>query len=313
MYYKDVLNTGGRTTQDKKQPRAPKQPNIFDHQFYPARLQVLLDKEIALFRKSIGYKVELASGSNNDLAQREAEQRILQLEIANAEPLTEEEEKEKLELLSQGYSNWNRRDFQIFIQASSKYGRNSINLIASEFPDKTIDEVRDYAKAFWKNYKQIDGYERNIANIEQGEERIRKAKLQKEALRVKLSHYINPLQDLSLKFPPSSSSKRVFSEEEDRYLIIQLYRFGLDRPDLYERMRDSIRSSPLFRFDFFIQSRTPTELARRCQTLLACVVKEFDATSFNGQKKRPRKLNTPSLENEIEDLEDEPVMKKGRA
>ena len=38
-------------------PRPPKQPSVQDHQFYPPRLFELLDKEIYLFRKQIGYKV----------------------------------------------------------------------------------------------------------------------------------------------------------------------------------------------------------------------------------------------------------------
>jgi len=298
MYYKDVLHTGGRTSNEKKLPRAPRQPNIFDHQFYPIKLQEIFDREKAYYRKTIGYQVPLADGPDSEFEQREAEQRLLQLEIKNATPLTEEDEKEKTELLQQGYGNWSRREFTQFIQVSAKYGRNSISAIASEFPEKTIEEVRDYAKAFWKNYTQIDGYERYISQIEAGEEKIRKSKLQKEALRVKLSEYTNPLQELVLKFPPATTNRRVFSEEEDRYILVQLYRFGLDRPDLYERIRDSIRSSPLFRFDFFFQSRTPSELSRRAQTLLACVVKEIEGGS-KINRKRVRKDEDEDSEVEI--------------
>ncbi|ONH67630.1 ISWI chromatin-remodeling complex ATPase ISW1 [Cyberlindnera fabianii] len=285
MYYKDVLHTGGRTAHDKRLPRAPKMPNMFDHQFYPIKLQELFDKERAYYRKQIGYKVPLADGPANELPQREAEQTLQQLEIKNAQPLTEEEEKEKEELMGQGFSNWSRRDFTQFIQLCAKYGRNSITAIASEFPEKTIEEVREYAKAFWSNYSVIDGYDRYISQIEAGEDKIRKFKVQKEALRIKLSEYTNPLQDLMLKFPPAATNKRVFSEEEDRYLLVQCYRFGLDRPDLYERIRDSIRTSPLFRFDFFFQSRTPAELSRRANTLLSCVARELDASLT---RKRPR-------------------------
>ena len=127
--------------------------------------------------------------------------------------------------------------------------------------------------------------------------------MQKEALRVKLSEYSNPLQELVLKFPPATTNRRVFSEEEDRYILVQLYRFGLDRADLHERIRDSIRSSPLFRFDFFFQSRTPSEISRRAQTLLACVVKEIEGGS-KINRKRVRK---------DEDVEDDEVeVKKSR-
>lgn len=157
-----------------------------------------------------------------------------------------------------------------------------------------MEEVREYAKAFWKNYQEIDGYEKFINLIEQGEERILKGKLQKESLRRKLSQYRYPLQELQLKFPPASTNKRVFSEDEDRFLLVQLYRFGLDTPDLYDRIKQAIRDSPLFQFDFFFQSRNAGELSRRCTTLLACVMREIapDPTTLNGK----RKDETPEVE-----------------
>jgi hypothetical protein len=45
-------------------------------------------------------------------------------------PLTESEEKEKLELLATGLRDWNKGDFISFIGASEKYGRNSFEEIA---------------------------------------------------------------------------------------------------------------------------------------------------------------------------------------
>jgi SWI/SNF-related matrix-associated actin-dependent regulator of chromatin subfamily A member 5 len=294
MYYKDVLHTGGRTAQDKRLPKAPKLPNVFDHQFYPIKLQEIFDKERAYYRKQVGYKVPLPEGPSSKLAEREAEQKLQQLEIKNSKPLTEAEELEKQDLLQQGFANWTRREFTAFVQACAKYGRNSLTAISSEFPEKTIDEVRDYAKAFWERYTQIEGYDRYIAQIEAGEDKIRKAKIQKEALRLKLSEYTNPLQDLVLKFPPATTNKRIFSEEEDRYLLVQCYRFGLDRPDLFERIRDSIRSSPLFRFDFFFQSRTPSELSRRANTLLACVAREMDS-SLTRKRRAPAEIEEDAL------------------
>ncbi|ODV81372.1 uncharacterized protein CANTADRAFT_58207 [Suhomyces tanzawaensis NRRL Y-17324] len=293
MYYKDVLNTGGNRTGTsntaKSGPRPPKQLNIYDHQFFPNKLFELHELEKNYYKKQTKYKAILKSGKPDTLAQRELEQKIEQEEIDNSRPLTDEEKALKEELLGQGYSSWSRRDFTHFIVVSAKHGRNSISAIANEFEEKTIDEVRDYAKAFWKNYQDIDGYEKFINQIELGEEKITKVKLQKEALRRKLSFYKYPLQELVLKYPPASTNKRMFSDEEDRFLLIQMYRFGLDRPDLYERIREAIRDSPLFQFDFFFQSRNPSELSRRCSTLLACIAKELHPETEkeeNGKRKR---------------------------
>lgn len=295
MYYKDVLNTGGRTSStpvaeggnvSNSGPRPPKQLNLYDHQFYPPKLFELYELEKNYYKKQIGYKVPLKSGTK-DTKERELEQKLEQEEVDNARQLSDEEKKLKEELLTQGYSNWNRRDFNHFISVVSKHGRNSLTAITSEFDDKTIDEVREYCKAFWQNYEEIDGYERYISQIELGEEKILKVKMQKEALRRKLAMYKFPLQELTLKYPPASTNKRVYSEEEDRFLLVQLYRFGLDRPDVYDRVKESIRDSPLFQFDFFFQSRITSELSRRCTTLLACIQKEINPETFALNGKRP--------------------------
>lgn len=289
MYYKDVLNTGGPKTTIKSGPKPPKQLNIYDHQFYPTKLLELIELEKNYYRKQIKYQAPLKSGSPDTLADRELEQKLEQEEIDTSRPLTDEEKQLKEQLLTQGFGNWNRRDFQHFISLNIKYGRNSIQLIANEFEDKSIEEVREYAQAFWKKYQEIDGYERTINQIETGEDKIIKIKLQKESLRRKLSQYKYPLQELVLKYPPASSNKKVWSEEEDRYLLVQLYRFGIDRPDINDRIKEAIRDSILFKFDLFFQSRNTTEIARRCQTLLACVLKEMNPPAM-------KRSETPDVE-----------------
>lgn len=274
MYYKDVLSSGSRSA-PKSGPRPPKQLNIYDHQFYPAKLLELYELEKNYYKKQISYAVPLRSGNAKDLAERELEQKLEQEEIENSRPLTDEEKELKEELMQQGFHNWNRKDFIHFILVSTKYGRNAISLIAAEFEDKTIDEVREYAKMFWTHYEEIEGYEKYINQIELGEEKVARTKLQKESLRRKISSYRYPLQELELKYPPAATTKRTFTDDEDRFLLVQMYRFGLDRVDLYERIRDAVRMSPFLRFDFFLQSRSTAEISRRCSTLIACVLKEI--------------------------------------
>lgn len=72
----------------------------------------------------------------------------------------------------------------------------------------------------------------------------------------------------------------MYTEEEDRFLLVQLDKFGVGREDLYERIREEIRESPLFRFDWFFLSRSGLEIQRRCTTLLTMVMREF------GEEKR---------------------------
>lgn len=292
MYYKDVLSSGSRST-PKSGPKPPKQLNIYDHQFYPPKLLELYELEKNYYRKQINYTVPLKPGSSKDLSERELEQKLEQEEINNSRPLTEEEKELKEELLTKGFHTWNRKDFIHFISVSTKYGRNAISLIAAEFDEKTIEEVREYAKMFWTHYDEIEGYEKYINQIELGEEKVARTKLQKESLRRKISSYRYPLQELELKYPPAATTKRTFTDEEDRFLLVQMYRFGLDRVDLYERIRDAIRLSPFLRFDFFLQSRSTAEISRRCSTLIACVLKEIhpNLAPVKSAKNTPKEAN----------------------
>lgn len=61
---------------------------------------------------------------------------------------TELEERDRL--LEEGFSNWSRRDFNAFVRACEKYGRNALEEIAREVDGKTDEEVRKYAAVFWE-------------------------------------------------------------------------------------------------------------------------------------------------------------------
>ena len=156
-YYKDALHTGGPTQTKPKAPRPPKQINVQDHQFYPPELKDLHDKETLYFRKEVGYKAPLPEGDDLDIEEREQQRMEEQQEIDNALPLTEEEIQEKEELSTQGFANWQRRDFHHFIRANEKYGRDEYSEIAEEIGTKTAKEVKEYSKVFWERYEEIDG------------------------------------------------------------------------------------------------------------------------------------------------------------
>lgn len=277
QYYRQTIPTGGRTADTKpKVPRAPKQIAVHDWQFFPPRLRELQDKETAYFHKEIGYKAVLAEGTEEDLSDREAERDLEQQEIDNAVPLTQEEKAEKEKLSEEGFGLWNRRDFQQFINGSAKFGRTDYEGIATEVDSKEPDEIEEYAKVFWERYTELQDYPKYLRTIEQGEEKLRKMNHQRKLLRKKMEQYRVPLQQLKLNYNVSTTNKKVYTEEEDRFLLVMLDRHGVDGEGLYEKIREEIRESPLFRFDWFFLSRTPVEISRRCTTLLNTVAKEFE-------------------------------------
>ena len=287
-YYRQALATGGRTADNKpKAPRAPKQIQIHDYQFFPPHLQDLQDRETAWFRKEIGYKVPLPDHEDMSEEDKEAERALEQQEIDDATPLTEAEQEEKARLSERGFAQWNRRDFQQFINGSAKHGRHNYAYVAEEVDGKNEREVKEYAKVFWQKYKELADYPKYLATIEAGEEKARKLNHQRSMLKRKMGMYRVPLQQLKLNYSVSTTNKKVYTEEEDRFLLVMLDRFGIDGEGIYDRIRDEIRESPLFRFDWFFLSRTPIEIGRRCATLLTTVSREFEPADgkVNGVNK----------------------------
>ncbi|KAL8824286.1 MAG: hypothetical protein Q9191_005160 [Dirinaria sp. TL-2023a] len=303
-YYRQALSTGGRTADTKpKAPRAPKQIQIHDYQFFPPQLRDLQERETAWFRKEINYKAPLPDREDMDEDEKESERALEQREIDDATPLTEEEQEQKAKMSEQGFVYWNRRDFQQFINGSAKYGRHNYSGIAEEVDGKNEREIREYAKTFWVKYQEIQDFPKYIGTIEAGEEKARKLNHQRRMLQRKMEMYRVPLQQLKLNYSVSTTNKKVYTEEEDRFLLVMLDRYGIDGEGIYERIRDEIRESPLFRFDWFFLSRTPVEIGRRCATLLTTVAREFeagDSKMANGVNKiRPRDEEDEEAEEDV--------------
>ncbi|KAI5798075.1 SNF2 family N-terminal domain-containing protein [Pyronema domesticum] len=313
-YYRQVLTQNAKQQDNKpKAPRAPKQVNVQEHQFYPARLVELQERETAYFRKQQGYKVPLPDGEE-ELADREAERDEEQKIIDEAEPLNEAENEEKAQLAEEGFSNWSRKDFLNFIALSAKHGRKSIAAIAADLESKTEKEVKEYSKVFWTRYKEMPNWEKYIHQIEAGEEKAAKISQQKKMLKKKLEMYKVPLQQMKLNYSVSTTNKKIYTEEEDRFLLVMLDRYGLDHENLHDLIRDEIRESPLFRFDWFFLSRTSLEISRRCSTLILTVQREFEEAGIPipGVGVLKKKATHARDEEEDEEQGDAPPPKKGK-
>jgi len=267
-YFKELM----RVNEPKapKAPRPPKQPNVQDFQFFPPRLFELLDIEIYTYRKSIGYKVPRDYDLPDDEAKRAQKQE--QNRIDNASPLNEQEITEKDELLTQGFTSWNKRDFNQFIKACEKYGRDDLTNICKEVEGKTPAEVREYASVFWERCNELTDIERIMAQIERGEAKIQRRISIKEAMEAKMARYKSPFHQLRIQY--GTNKGKNYTEEEDRFLVCMLHKLGFDRENVYDELRQAVRCAPQFRFDWFIKSRTAVELQRRCNTLITLIERE---------------------------------------
>lgn len=188
-------------------------------------------------------------------------------------------------------------------QYSSLCRDASYELLAQEIQNKTADDVKAYAKVFWKRWHELEGQSEfsgltvdshNRADFVRIEQRIQEGEARREKqdnlealLDEKIKSVDFPMQELELNYPVAKG--KVYSEEEDRYLLCRLNYYGLKSPDVYDRIKKDITEFPVFRFDWFFKSRTPQELSRRCHTLLGMISKEYEDKIKEDQQKRSAK------------------------
>ena len=121
------------------------------------------------------------------------------------------------------------------------------------------------------------------ARISEGEAKRSKRDNLEFLLAKKITSVRYPMQELELNYPTTKG--KVYSEEEDRYLLCRLWHYGMHMDDAYERIKKDITEFPVFRFDWFFKSRSPQELQRRCNTLLGMIEKEEELRQFEEEAK----------------------------
>ncbi|KAK8539334.1 hypothetical protein V6N13_104424 [Hibiscus sabdariffa] len=264
-----------------KEPRIPRMPQLHDFQFFNTqRLSELYEKEVRFLMQT-----HQKNNVKDSIDVDEPEE--------GGDPLTAEELEEKERLLEEGFSSWSRKDFNTFTRACEKYGRNDIKNIASEMEGKTEEEVERYAKVFKERYKELNDYDRIIKNIERGEARITRKDEIMKAISKKLDRYKNPWLEMKIQY--GQNKGKLYNEECDRFMICMVHKLGYGN---WEELKAAFRTSPLFRFDWFVKSRTTQELARRCDTLIRLVEKEnqeYDERERQDRKEKKLAKNlTPS-------------------
>lgn len=265
-YYRNAMAQSARPAKAAG-PKIAKLQQMNDFQFYnTSRIQEIYDKDVR--RKTYEWNKE------NEKKKDDQEAPVEEKEEPNApQPITDEEKAEMDSLLNQGFTEWSRRDFQAFCRLSEKYGRDSLESIASELEGKTLKEVKDYAAVFWQRYKEVADHQRIISNIEKGEQKIQRQHDMLKAVREKIAMYKNPWRELKITYGPNKFKS--FTEEEDRFLLCSIPEVGFGN---WDELKAQIRQHWQFRFDWFIKSRTPKELGRRVETLISLIEKESTQT-----------------------------------
>jgi len=104
------------------------------------------------------------------------------------------------------------------------------------------------------------------------------------------------LESLPLRLSPIHKGKG-YSQLNDRYLLHESWRLGYGE---WDKLKESIRKEPLFRFDYFLKSRSPAELGRRLDTLLTIRKREQADKKKKEKKNQEGKATNRKRKNEDE-------------
>ena len=122
-----------------KMPKMPKMPVTYDFQFYNSgRLTELIEKEKTAILAKHEIQVKTAEAADGEAP----------TDLPTVIELTEEEVAEKEKLLSEGFQDWTKRDFNNYVRACEKWGRDNITEIVKEIEGKTEDQIKSYHEVF---------------------------------------------------------------------------------------------------------------------------------------------------------------------
>ena len=267
-YDESNLFRSGINQGDKGAPRPPKQLPCQDFQFFDTRrLEELREIEMRNFerRKAI-YDRRYAP---------DEEKEELEKTLESAPGLTDEEMEEKEKLLTEGFTQWTRKDLMNFVRGLEDAGRSNLNEVATYVEGKTTKEVAQYAKSFFERYDEIKEWEKLMRRIEAGEAKPRRLALD-AALARKIGNTHEPWNTLMSDYTCLGATARPrspFTIENDRHLLCMALQVGYGR---WEELVKEVRKSWLCKFDWHMKTRVASELGKRVEYLMRLVEKEME-------------------------------------
>jgi SWI/SNF-related matrix-associated actin-dependent regulator of chromatin subfamily A member 5 len=195
------------------------------------------------------------------------------------EKFTDEDAEKRAELIEEGFSSWSKREFNSFIKGCETFGRNSFKEIAEEIETKDIKEVKEYAAVFWEKFDTLPNGKELLQRIEQGEKDIKRLFHIKNVLEEKKKRIADG-EDILIDYTPDNK----YTTEEDLYLVKYLLNQGYGD---WDSLRILFKTSSQFKFNFWMQTRTPEDLQNRCEYLIS----NMEKTSNLDTPRKIRKLN----------------------
>lgn len=220
---------GGRSSRMNTLFKTPKPRALAfaEYQFYPKELQAIQERELRHYEET-------------------------------GEPLPADEANRKKELLSQGF-DWTKKDFQAYIKALEKVGRDDVKKVAALLKHK--DDVEKYHKVFWERVNELSDAEKIINSINRGQKRREKKYKIKRIIESSIDEMDEKAGEMRSKF-----------NKYNKFLL-QAYKKHFNRPDWLNCIHRDILKSPEHQFNYYLLSRTNADLSKHINQLTSLLVK----------------------------------------
>lgn len=139
------------------------------------------------------------------------------------------------------------------------FGRADVEKISQNFKGKTPKQVVEYHKVFWRRCKELQDYDRITSQIEICEAKRQRKYTIKRALDakvkqdicsqlvysfllifcLKIATYRSPFHQLHLIHVKNRG--KLYTIDEDRFLICSLHQLGIDKDNVYNELRNAVR------------------------------------------------------------------------
>ncbi len=145
-------------------------------------------------------------------------------DITIEEGLTPQEYNEVKELLSSGFPNWDRKEYETFLNVIDNYGKDDLNNFTQEIKTKTKKEIEDYMKSFWERINEIPDGQRILKNMEK-KEKLERMKRASNMIIKKKCESVTDYEDVKINYPTNNHQSE-YSYEEDQFLIFITNKYG---------------------------------------------------------------------------------------
>jgi len=213
--------------------------------------------------------------------------------------LSDADEEELNRLLKAGKTSWKKKHFTYFTKLLARKGKNKdfiCNSLHEKFPEKSYEEAAEYYDVFFDRFDDLSQAAQIKKSIEKAEKQILLYQENTEALANKIAEYDDgaaiDMLEITLK---AQHREKGFEMDEDRFLMCKTNELGFGN---WEDLREAVHTDMDFEFDYFLKTRTTSELSRRVTSLVRLLKSKSDGPV--GTKKMKRKGSSSNLKQDGE-------------